>query len=72
MKDTEGSSALLKESPDGVSYTLYGYRWVVLFFFSGVLFNFSLIGLSFSPIALDVAAAFEVDVIWVNVCSTAA
>ena len=54
------------------NFKLYSYRWVVLFFFSGCLFNFSLIGLSFSPIAIDVSNAFEVDIFWVNLCSCAA
>jgi len=35
----------------------------------GCAFNNSLQVLTFSPIALDVAAVYDVDIIWVNMCA---
>ena len=52
-------------------YGVTPYRWLVLAFFAGCLFNTALVTISLSPISKGVAAAYGTTVLMVNLCSTA-
>ena len=54
---------------DEKEYTLTRYRWVILFLFSGCVLNPSLVGIGYSPIALQVSEAYGVNIFWVNFCA---
>ena len=50
-------------------YEVTSYRWLVLAFFAGCLMNTSVVTISLSPISSQVADAYGVSDITVNMCS---
>jgi hypothetical protein len=50
-------------------YEVTSYRWLVLFFFAGCLMNTSVVTISLSPISAEVAKAYGVAAVTVDLCS---
>ena len=54
-----------------IVYRVTWYRWLVLAFFSGCLFNTALVTISLATIEPQVSKAYDVSDLMVNLCSTA-
>ena len=52
-------------------YQVTPYRWLVLIFLMGCIFNNSMLTLTFSPISINVAEIYHVSLAWANMLAVA-